>query len=113
MPRLERLTPVTVSHEDGWRLFDRSVSSGYTPGEQSLIVSVDPGSRVAVLKVRGPAPYQLSLSGASGTPMLDAIDLSSLAVGWHVRHIGRAGVWVHNNCGCSRFRVMDHARWAV
>ncbi len=91
-PALAKLVPVTVAASSGsvdevWSLFDRSTSTGWQPpAEQptTLTIGLDGEHTVALLKVFGPAPFELSLARADGTAIAGAtFDLQSLDEGWN------------------------------
>src|SRR5262245_19574074 len=82
---LARAAPRSVSQPEAWRLFDRSVSSGFTPGGDAILVGLDRSDPIAAIKVRGPAPYRVQVRGPGDTSLgLPPIDLSTLDAGWHV-----------------------------
>ncbi len=81
LPSLVRLTPTNVSIEDGWHLFDRSISSGHAPTAQPIHVALGGRLELAAIKVFGPSPYRLSVSSVEAAIDLPAIDLSSIT-GW-------------------------------
>src|SRR5688500_4456845 len=81
---LTRLNPTTVSNADAWALFDRSVSTGYTPNDRLVTVELGGSAPLAAVKVRGASPYRVEVRGRSGASIGFApIDLSTLSPGWH------------------------------
>lgn len=74
--RLVRLSPTGVSTNDAWKLFDRSLSSGFVPTRDAVHVELARDTRVLAVKVRGGVPYSMTLGGAT-------TDLSKLGDGWH------------------------------
>jgi hypothetical protein len=58
-----RLSPIGLSSPDAWALFDRSVSSTFKPTSRSVGVAFDRAQTIAAVKVFGPSPYRLSVSG--------------------------------------------------
>src|SRR5919106_1126192 len=82
-PLIKRI-PIRVSSEAAWSLFDRSIESGFAPSTAPVVVHLDEGSELAALKVYGPAPYGLRVTGAAGASLgFPPIDLSRLSRGWH------------------------------
>lgn len=82
---LFRLSPVVVTHADGWKLFDRSLSSGYMPTGEPVHVELAGDQRLAAIKVRGGSPYRMTVRGPGGRSLgFASTDLSTLAEGWHV-----------------------------
>jgi RHS repeat-associated protein len=82
---LERLTPASVSSVGAWSLFDRSISSAYIPSAEPLRVAFDRAEAIAAIKVYGPAPYLLRVSGRDGSSLgFGSIDLSKLKQGWQL-----------------------------
>lgn len=80
---LVRIVPLSVSSDDAWRLFDRSVSSALSP-DGAVQVSFEARADLAGIKVYGPAPYRLDVRTLGGASLgIDAIDLSRLELGWH------------------------------
>jgi RHS repeat-associated protein len=81
---LAKISPTSVSDDGAWALFDRSISSGYTPGAAPVAIRLGHPHLIDVVKVRGPAPYRLQLRGAGGSDLgFEPIDLSTLTAGWH------------------------------
>src|SRR5690349_14117642 len=66
---LSKVAPVAISNPDGWRLFDRSVKSQFTPGEAPLAVTLERATPLRAIKVYGPAPYQLDVRGKGGSAL--------------------------------------------
>ncbi|HEY4243548.1 MAG TPA: SpvB/TcaC N-terminal domain-containing protein [Kofleriaceae bacterium] len=80
---LAKVTPSAVSDPEAWRLFDRSLASGYTPGGDPVAITLEHPAALAKIKVRGPAPYTLQLSTSDGSSLgFPSIDLSRVAPGW-------------------------------
>lgn len=79
---ITKLAPLAVSDENAWALFDRSVSSAYRPDAP---IEVNLGDEaIAAVKVHGPAPYRITLRGATGSTLgFDTIDLGDISPGWH------------------------------
>src|SRR4051794_6963706 len=78
---MSKVSPSSVSTADAWKLFDRSVSSKFTPDDKPVVIQLDRAEPIAAIKVYGPAPYKLDVQGALG---FDPVDLSTLDRGWHV-----------------------------
>ncbi|MDB4955202.1 MAG: repeat protein, partial [Myxococcales bacterium] len=74
---ISKVSPASVSAPEAWRLFDRSLASGFSPTDKPIEVTFDKTERVTALKVFGPAPYRLTVRG------FDPIDLSALSPEWH------------------------------
>jgi RHS repeat-associated protein len=84
-PPVVKAPPAAVSTPDAWHLFDRSVSSGFTPSSEPVQVTLDRAEQITAIKVYGSAPYRLRVTGANGLSLgFAATDLSSLGAGWHV-----------------------------
>jgi RHS repeat-associated protein len=80
-----KISPVTVSPGDAWRLFDRSIDSSFTPDVNPVALELEHATSLSALKVYGPAPYRLELRGRGGERLgFDTIDLSTLDSGWHL-----------------------------
>lgn len=77
-----KLSPLRVSSEEGWRLFDRSIETGATPSGP-IAVTLERAQRVAAVKVYGPAGYQLDIVAPGVELGFSSIDLSRLSKGWH------------------------------
>jgi hypothetical protein len=83
-PPVVKAPPAAVSTPDAWHLFDRSVSSGFTPSAEPVQITLDRAEQVSAVKVYGSAPYRLRVTGANGLSLgFEATDLSSLGAGWH------------------------------
>src|SRR5262249_16680758 len=87
-PALERVVPVEVkapSATDAWRLFDRSLASGFAPGDRvDLELRLESAQAVGAVKVAGPAGYRLQILGDDKTPIAGGdFDLSGLSAGWN------------------------------
>src|SRR5262245_16623411 len=76
-----KLSPLRVSSEDGWRLFDRSIETG-RKRSAPLVVPFQRARRVAAVKVYGPDGYQLEVSALGVELGFPPIDLSRLPKGW-------------------------------
>ena len=83
-PLVQRI-PAAVSSEAAWALFDRSIESGFTPPPAgAVIATLDEPAELAAIKVYGPAPFRLAVTGPAGASLGFApIDLSGLSRGWH------------------------------
>src|SRR5438876_9164165 len=82
---LAKISPAGVSEVEAWRLFDRSVTSAFTPSRNQVTVTLGRAEAVAAVKVFGPAPYRVTVRGTGGSALgFDSIDLSKLSPGWHV-----------------------------
>jgi hypothetical protein len=76
--------PSAVSTPGAWSLFDRSVSSVFTPDEKPVGVDFDEAEPIAAVKVYGPAPYKLEVRSRDGGSLgFEQLDLSTLDPGWH------------------------------
>ena len=62
-PEIFKISPSSVSVAEGWRLFDRSVSSGFHPTDKPVEVTFDKVERVTAIKVFGSSPYLLRVRG--------------------------------------------------
>jgi RHS repeat-associated protein len=81
---LTKLVPTAVSG-DGWKLFDRSLGSRYTPGREPVVVHLPAGAAVDAIKVIGGAPYRLDVTALDGASLgFETIDLAALEPGWHI-----------------------------
>lgn len=81
---LEKVVPVAVSSPAVWALFDRSIEQGYVPADGVVAAAFAEVATIDVVKVYGPAPYRLRVTGAAQQSIgFDDIDLSSLSTGWH------------------------------
>ncbi|MEP6862912.1 MAG: SpvB/TcaC N-terminal domain-containing protein [Deltaproteobacteria bacterium] len=79
-----KASPSAVSATGAWSLFDRSVSSVFTPDEKPVGVDFDEAESIAALKVYGPAPFKLDVRSRDGGSLgFEQLDLSSLDPGWH------------------------------
>lgn len=74
-PAIARVAPTGVSDADAWRLFDRSISSTYTP-KRDVVIELGRDRAVAGMKVFGAAPYTIVVEGKR-------FPLGALAPGWH------------------------------
>lgn len=82
-PLVKRI-PIGISSEAAWSLFDRSIDSGFAPPTAPVVVNLDEVSELAAIKVYGPAPYGLRVTGSAGTSLGFApMDLSQTSRGWH------------------------------
>jgi RHS repeat-associated protein len=83
-PTLVKLTPISVSSEGAWSLFDRSIERGFTSPTAPVIVTLDDVAELAAVKVYGPAPYELRVTSSAGSSLgFEPMDLSRLSRGWH------------------------------
>jgi len=84
---LVKASPATLSTSSAWALFDRSTTSGFTPGDEPVRATFERGrvEQVSAVKVYGAAPYRLRVTGADNSAIgFSSIDLSKLSAGWHV-----------------------------
>ena len=57
---IAKVSPARLSNEDGWRLFDRSISSGFAPPSNRILdVTLDRVESLVAIKAFGPAPYRV------------------------------------------------------
>ena len=83
-PLLTKVSPASLSVSDAWGLFDRSVSSTFTPTNEPIRATLDHERQLWAVKVYGAAPYHLAITGANGLSLgFDEIDLSRAGPGWH------------------------------
>src|SRR5688572_14904122 len=81
---LAKLVPSGASSEPAWRLFDRSIASTFEPDDAPVALAFDRVEDIAAVKVYGPAPYLLDVTGAAGEHLgFERIDLQQLSAGWH------------------------------
>lgn len=82
---LSRITPAKVSTAEAWRLFDRSLSSGFAPGSEPVGLDLGQRQQIVAFKVHGASPYVVELTGTNGTSLGFApVNLSQLSPGWHM-----------------------------
>ena len=82
---LARITPSSMSSAGAWALTDRSVESGFIPGNEPVRVMLDQAEPIAAIKVFGAAPYRLRITGRDGSALgFGTVDLSKQAAGWHL-----------------------------
>ena len=89
----QRITPAELSlvgtgdASHAWRLFDRDVTTGFTPqgffGHSTVRVSLRRPTHLAFLKVHGPANVSLQAKLDDGSEVTAETDLSTLTPGWH------------------------------
>src|SRR5688572_24254781 len=77
-----RIAPAHVSDPAAWNLFDRSLSTGFTP-TKPITIDLDRPREIVAIKVRGGSPHELEIRGRSGSLGFPKVDLSSLPAGWH------------------------------
>src|SRR4051812_17711390 len=74
-----RITPSDVSSPGSWGLFDRSLESGFVPDSKVVTATLDHEEQLTAIKLFGPAPYRLRLTGRDGASVgFAATDLSKL-----------------------------------
>src|SRR5690242_16434967 len=70
---LERVVPVAIkspSVNEAWRLFDRSLVSGFDPGDHAdLELRLESTKLLTAVKVAGAAGYRLQILGDDQTPI--------------------------------------------
>jgi RHS repeat-associated protein len=81
---LVKRIPLSVSSDAAWSLFDRSIDSGFGSPTEPVVVNLGELSELAIVKVYGPAPYALRITGSAGASLgFGTIDLSGVSRGWH------------------------------
>ena len=82
---LVRVTPSEVGKSEQWALFDRSISSTFTPNGENVQATLDRVEQLSALKVYGASPYKVHVTGENGASLgFGTIDLSKLKAGWNV-----------------------------
>lgn len=78
-----RIVPARVSEPSAWGLFDRSVSTGFTP-TRPVGIDLDRRREIVAVKVLGGSPYELEVRARDGALGFPKVDLATLPSGWHV-----------------------------
>ncbi|MFN0248749.1 MAG: SpvB/TcaC N-terminal domain-containing protein [Kofleriaceae bacterium] len=80
---LAKVSPISVSTDGAWSLFDRSTGSRFEPTTTPVIALFDRVEDLAAIKVFGPATGSLRVYGPGHVPLGIEVDLSRLGAGWH------------------------------
>src|SRR5438445_619667 len=82
---LVRVTPSEVGKSEQWALFDRSISSTFTPNGENVQATLDRVEQLSALKVYGASPYKVHVTGENGaSPGFGAHDQRSRRAGRRV-----------------------------
>ena len=73
-----RVVPARLSDSAAWALFDRSLTSAYSPTAEPVAITFEHPAALRALAVYGSAPFLVHATGFSD------IDLSRAGDGWHV-----------------------------